>query len=332
MRRILFLASLAGAALLIAPGALAGKPGGGTPPSGTIYFTVGGAWLGDLHTIQADGTGETSLALQVTGAFSVSHALHGGKRWLLYGNTVPGTNPDTAEKAALFAVDESGTTNLQLTNGDVRVCDVAWVGKRDGAGTAADERDRWVSFVGIEWFGPGATDANSHVYRWEVDWSSGQPALVGNAETVVTGSVNGSNNLMPRLEHPDWSAFGAKVVYEALATSGSSYLMVTAVGGATTDLGNVGYDPEWAPDDGRIAFWRSGPGTSLFTIKPDGTGLFQVSSGKGMRHHSRPHWSPDSAHLAFTNVTSTTGGVARIPAAGGSITTVRTNGRPIAWR
>ncbi len=60
----------------------------------------------------------------------------------------------------------------------------------------------------------------------------------------------------------------------------------------------VNSDPDWSPDGRLIAFYSdmNTPGSSrIFTIKPDGTGLTQVSNTPA----ASPSWSPDGQRLAF---------------------------------
>ena len=56
-------------------------------------------------------------------------------------------------------------------------------------------------------------------------------------------------------------------------------------------------EPDWAPDGSRIAFARAtGNGYRIFTIRPNGTGITQITNGGLDR---APTWSPDSKRIAF---------------------------------
>src|SRR5262249_13646681 len=56
--------------------------------------------------------------------------------------------------------------------------------------------------------------------------------------------------------------------------------------------------PRWSPDGARIAFYSDRGGSyELWTIRPDGSGLMQVTTGTNSP--SFPVWSPDGTRIAF---------------------------------
>jgi hypothetical protein len=62
---------------------------------------------------------------------------------------------------------------------------------------------------------------------------------------------------------------------------------------ANTDTTGSVRDPSWSPRGDRIAFeWNA----QIWTIRPDGTNLIQVTDGN--RYHTNPDWSPDGTRLA----------------------------------
>jgi Tol biopolymer transport system component len=66
--------------------------------------------------------------------------------------------------------------------------------------------------------------------------------------------------------------------------------------------------PDWSPDGQRIVFFAYGPGwyqqttnaTNLYTIRPDGTGLTQVTQlGENQDQAVQPTWTPDGSRIIF---------------------------------
>ncbi len=101
-----------------------------------------------------------------------------------------------------------------------------------------------------------------------------------------------------------------------------------------------GQNPDWSPSGNRIAFNRIlqvgyHDNADIWTINPDASGakqLTQYIAGKGYNGttQSNPTWSPDGAYLAFTrqviNGSKTTFDILRVPAGGGTATSLTANG------
>jgi Tol biopolymer transport system component len=80
------------------------------------------------------------------------------------------------------------------------------------------------------------------------------------------------------------------------AASGSGPISVTSPGGTATSA--TAFTITGA-SNGRIAFTsEDGPDTDIFTIKPDGTGLLNVTPDDSS-YDNYPSWSPDGSKIAF---------------------------------
>jgi hypothetical protein len=117
------------AALLLTAGPAGAKKPSPPPPSppppvdgGTIYYN--GVDL--LYRMDPDGSGVTALPSSIAYDAEPSMQVHGG-RWFLQvqelpGQTYPGVNPGTGlprPRLELFAVHESGSPAVQLTDGRI---------------------------------------------------------------------------------------------------------------------------------------------------------------------------------------------------------------------
>ena len=96
---------------------------------------------------------------------------------------------------------------------------------------------------------------------------------------------------------PSWSPDATKLAYQS---SQGGVRVVNLDGTGRTDL-HGGIDPAWSPDGSLIAYWTSLSGiprTDVFTMRPDGTGNFNVTNDASTQDHS-PDWSPDSQKILF---------------------------------
>src|SRR4051794_2654928 len=68
---------------------------------------------------------------------------------------------------------------------------------------------------------------------------------------------------------------------------------------------NTSMDVEWSPDGSMLAFetdWRSGAGPELYVVRPDGTGLRNLTDNpsltpKTLEASSDPAWAPDGSRI-----------------------------------
>jgi TolB protein len=201
----------------------------------------------------------------------------------------------------VYLVDVDGT-NVRLFPGCTGDC------SREPQGDAWSPDGKRLAYVRLSEDGVALVIANVN--------GSGTPREV--TKTLYTSHLGDGR--------PDWSPDGTRLAFArsdetvtpirsaifTVKTDGTDLVQVTPWGlGAT--------EPAWSPDGSLIAFdsptqWEGMPGAdqNIFTIRPDGSGLQQLTSGLASFPDDThgtfdPCWSPDGGQIIFTHIPSTNG-------------------------
>lgn len=315
--------AVAVASVVVAGELHAGKPGGGgggTTPPGTLYFqdfaTTDTAGTRVVGAMDGAGASRTSLA-RTSGTVRASRELHGARRWLLSMEKVAGeTGPHGArDRYDVYAVRDDGALRVRLTSDPAMAysrCD--WAPDEDASGaTIGMLATRWTGTTTSDTVVPGSWG----FYTAHLSFDGAGDVIGLDAAPAYTVSLGTWNSQSPGAETydaRDWS-WSPDMTRLAVVDHGGTLLRVVNVAtGAVTQLGE-GADPDWSPDNSKIACYRFVKGATsskdayaIETIRPDGTGRTTITSVRSRistslsQSVSGPAWSPDGAAIAYRYV------------------------------
>ncbi len=247
-------------------------------PDGSKIAFIGapfGYGSNGLYTINTDGSGLTPLTAtyEAFGSCAWSPVVAPDGRLKIAFEDYPSDDPSAISfEVILINTDGSGRKQLTFTD-DAEERHVTW--SPDAARIAVTyllgENDCLVYDLGV--------DATGTVVV------TGTMNITNVAGSPLAGRPDGE------IQSPDWARYSDRI---ALAARGSRNFDVWIVDLANpsspinlTDKidKNADSDPAWSPDDGKLALWRGGAKSGIYTINADGTGLKQIS-----RRGSNPDW------------------------------------------
>jgi dipeptidyl aminopeptidase/acylaminoacyl peptidase len=290
------------------------------------------------------GGGDREALLGTTTWPCVSRLQHGGARWILQAEPVPG------ERTHLFAVREDGAVRVRLTSDPYMQYQNIYDWAPD-----EDATDATIGVVARRWTGAplgGSVVASScGIYTARLLFDAGGAVVGLDAEPTMAlfvGATGPAGNESADVSSFAWSPDMTRIVWETGGDHSFEYphqLRVADLAQATfTNLGPGGF-PAWSPDGTEIACSRDIAGSTNTTVierlRPDGSGRATVVSHKlrlgasKSQHVSGPRWSPDGAYLAYRHrlqdgSRTQTSYVHRVSAAGGGITNLTPEVAPIA--
>jgi Tol biopolymer transport system component len=120
-------------------------------------------------------------------------------------------------------------------------------------------------------------------------------------------NLTGKSNDEPNSGFPAWSPDGKQIVYRVWAKAADSAKVVEGLNMYNVQDGTIkslttGWDnfPHWSPDGSRIVFTRQvGTNFDVFTIKPDGTDLKQLTDAPGSDGHAT--YTADGKQIFFSS-------------------------------
>jgi TolB protein len=159
---------------------------------------------------------------------------------------------------------------------------------------------------------------------------------VDGPDEIFTSDPDGRN--LARVTHhssggpyiePSFSPDGKQIVFERDLSDTKAELWITGADGAglrRLTMGSDDREPNWSPDGSKILFQRRTADWAIYTINPDGTGVFQVTPSAWSSTDAS--WSPDSKRIVYSAGNSTIAGanIFVIGALGGAPTRVTTSG------
>ena len=201
----------------------------------------------------------------------------------------------------VYAIDPEGGTPVNLT-GDVaaqgnpvwspdheRIAFAQYAGQGDAdTGTVVMNRDGSDRRVVVP--GGGRPTWSPDGTRLAIELPGSKIGVVDLTTGEVIAVTDGARDLWPA-----WSPDGTTI---AFSRDGALVLLDVATGEVSLVVkGDVHVEPDWSPDGSWIAF-RSG--RDIVIVRPDGSGLRNLTQGPQDSDEQGPAWSPDGAHIAFT--------------------------------
>jgi hypothetical protein len=287
--------------------------------TGTIYFSGDGG----IQEMAPDGSGRTSVAADVDYYCEPSHLPHDGRWFLLVDEVAGQTYPDGRERLELFAIHESGTPRVQLTDG--RIDGSTFIEPNNSTNALEGGlrcQARWtngdgkVSYLALR----TSYDAEGNrsvqdggVYALAVNPGnlSGHSTVSVSGAPLVTMVLNPAGTFLLAPSYawkPDGSAVVFRVPPDQSVTAGM-WRAEASNGFANPTLltPTDGADYRWSPDGTKILF-DAGLETGIKVIDADGTDETLVvadpdDSRKWQRYLRAIDWSPSGTHIVYGYLT-----------------------------
>ena len=260
--------------LLVALAVTLAACGGGDDEVGRIAFRLGG----DVHVINADGTGQSRLTTNSANDIFPAWSPDGSKIAFVSlrdGDRNSNTEIDAYLDIYVMNADGSGQTRLaagiaETTFDTIFVLDGHPAWSPDG---------KQIAFISDR-------DGDLEIYVMNAD-GSGQTRLTTDS-AVSLGFA--------------WSPDGSRIAFTSRGRNWDIYVMNADGTGQrrlTTDAA-VDEWPAWSPDGSRITFVSRRDGNSeIYVMNADGSGVTRLTTNSVI--DMRPAWSPDGSKISFVS-------------------------------
>jgi Tol biopolymer transport system component len=256
-------------------------------PTGTIVFasyppgSYGQNGASDLFSVRPDGTVLANLTSTPDRDEEQPAISRDGSRIVFRG--VDGIFRHSAFE--LFTSDAKGGNVTRITNND-------W----------ADESPTWTPDAKQIVFSSNRNDANHECLFPPCRLDLYSVAADGTHLRQLTNIPNGL------VFFPSVSSDGRTILFTFLSDAGDTALFTVGLDGSglrqITEFAQESFHAHWSPDGSRIAYSDNGciscSGSSIWTMRADGTDQHRLTTGKKGTNDNNAQWSPDGAWLTFT--------------------------------